>query len=124
MCFEKLKTNCYCFGGLHRSGPISNDCDWTRTSQKLLFGISVLFIRKKSTFACDKTLRAKGLGSFFTNSTTSSTEVGKKLATIILKSLWKALGIGAKIGTGLASENYTTILAPIADVMNFYHTGT
>ena len=124
MCFEKLKTNGYCFDGLHRSGTISNDCDLTRTSQKLLFRICVHFIRKISTFACDKTLRAKGLGSFSTNSRSSSAEVGKKLATIILKSPWNALGIGANIGTGLASENSNTILAPIADVMNFYHTGT
>ena len=76
---------------------------------------------KNSTFACDKTLRAQGLGSFITNSRSDSAEIGKKLAPIILKSPWKALGIGAKIGTGLPSENSNTILSTIAELKNFCH---
>ena len=118
MCFEKLKTNGYCFGGCHRSGTSCNDCDLTRTSQKLVFGISVHFIRKNSTFACDKTLRAKGKCSFFTNSRSSSAGVSKKLATIIMKTPWKALGIWAKIGTEIVSENSYTILVTIAELKN------
>ena len=80
-----------------------------------------ILFRKKFTFACDKTLRAQGLCSFCTNSRSNSAEIGEQLATIILKSPWKALGTGAKIGSGLASENSNTILFTIAELKNFCH---
>ena len=69
--------------------------------------------------ACDKTLRAKGLGNFFTNSRTCSAEVGKQPATTIIKNPWKALQIGAKNGTGLASKNPNTTLSTIAELKKF-----
>ena len=68
---------------------------------------------------CDKTLRAKGLGKFFTNSRRCSAEVGEKLATIIMKNPWKELKIGARNGTGLASKNPNTTLSTIAELKKF-----
>ena len=66
--------------------------------------------------ACDKTLRAKGLGKIFTNSRMCSAEVGKKLSTVIMKKPWKALKTGAKNSTGLASKNPNTTLSTIAEL--------
>ena len=71
--------------------------------------------------ACDKTVRTKRLGNFFTNSRRCSAEVGKKLSTIIMKKLWKALKIGAKNGTGLASKKPNPIWSTIAELKKFSH---
>ena len=67
MTFNKLKTDCYCVGGRHRSATVKIYGDINSKGSKVLIGYCSVCNRKKSMTVSDDTIKAEGIGDFFKN---------------------------------------------------------
>ena len=123
MSFQKFKSDSYCVGGRHRSATIKIYGDITSKGSKVLIGYCSICNRKKSMTVSDKTIKAKGLGSFFKNLGKISAKAGKKLAKNIISNPRRALDLTAKIATAAATKSPKAALSTLPEVINFYHTG-
>ena len=72
----------------------------------------------------DNTLQAERLSLIFKNLGKNFAEVGRKLATMVLKNPGRALDITANSATAAASRNPKAPYSTLPEVINFYHTGT
>ena len=123
MNFQKFKTDSYCVGGRHRFGTAKINGDITTKASKVLLGYCSKCNRKKSMTVSDKTIQAEGLGSFFKKLGRISTKAGKKLATIVLKNLGRALEITSNIATAAATKSPKAALSSLPEMINSYQTG-
>ena len=76
----------------------------TGREYKLLVGLCVLCIRKKSMILSDNTRQLERLGSFFKNLGKLSAKAGKVIATNALTNPGRFLEIGANVATAAAIE--------------------
>ena len=67
----------------------------------------------------DNMIQAEGLAEFFKNLDKKELNVSKKMATNVLKSPGRALGIGANVGTAFSSRIPKAALSSIPEVMIF-----
>ena len=128
MSFQKFKKDSYCVGGRHRSGTtiiVGAITSNKKTGKeiKLLVGKCVVCNKRKSTIVSDNTIQAEGLGDFFKNSVTVSSEAANKLARNAVKIPSRFLEIGANVATAAASRSPKEALSTLPEVINFYHTG-
>ena len=85
MNFQQFKTESYCFAGRYRSATTIIYGDRTSKGSNFLLGFCSYCIRKKSKTVSYNPMQAEGLGSFLKNLGRSSAEIGKQLATNIMK---------------------------------------
>ena len=65
MTFQKFKRDSYCVGGRHRFATVKIYSDLTSNISKVLIAFCSKCNRKKSMTVSDNTIKAEGLGSFF-----------------------------------------------------------
>ena len=70
----------------------------------------------------DNTIKADGLGDFFTNLGKRRLNVSKKMARSVLSNPVRALDLTAKIATAATSRNSKQSLSTLAELITFYNT--
>ena len=71
----------------------------------------------------DDTIKAEGLGDFFTNLGKKRLNVSKKMAKNVLSNPGRALDLTAKIARVAVSKNCKQALSTLPVLITFYNTG-
>ena len=123
MRFQKLKTNSFCGGGIHRSATVKIYGDISSKCSKVLIGYCSLFSRKKTMTVSDNTKKTEGVGDFFKNLGKKGLNVPKKMAKNVLSNPGRALDLTSKIATAAVSKNSKQALSTLPELITFYNTG-
>ena len=118
---NKLKTNSFCVGGRHYSGPYNIRGFIISKGTKILKGNCVKCKRNKSMTVSDATIEAEGLKHFFKSVGRATVNCGKKVANNQVAV--RALEIASKIGSVAASRNARVALSTTPDLIKFATNG-
>ena len=131
MNFQKFKTKSYCIGGRHHSSTINIVGDITINQKtckeiKLLIGRCFECKRKSGKTVSDKTIQVENHCDFFKKLDIKGLNVSKKFANAnnVLKNPGRALDITTNLATAAAIRNPKKVLSTLAEVVNFYRTGS
>ena len=128
MSFRNFKTNSYCVGQKHYSGPKNIVGELTFKKEtgreiKTLVGQRSVCNRKKSLIVSDNTIQVERLGDFFKHLGKKRLNVSKNMAKKVIKNMGRALEIGANVSTAFASRSPKATSSTLPKVINIYHGG-